>query len=238
MIRYAFYSDIGGRAVNEDTVKLREQDGALCAVLCDGLGGHGSGDKASQKAAGIITEGWTPFANPDSLIRLTQSAHREILAMQSQVCQMKTTAVVLSVSSRLICYAYIGDSRLYHFAEGSLKWQTTDHSASQIAVLLGQITPKEIRFHEDRSRILRALGQLDSPGAEGGIIEPRQGRNAFLLCSDGFWEYVDEDEMQTALGESSSPEEWLDRMRVYRAGRIPADCDNNSAAAVWLENDR
>lgn len=234
MPEYADYSDTGGRACNEDSVCVRtEGEGAVCAVLCDGLGGHGGGDRASGTAARIISEGWTPGATPDQLVRLCQEANAEILAMQTPECRMKTTAVVLSLSQGMVSYAYAGDSRLYQFAEGVLKWQTRDHSASQIAVLLGQIKPEDIRFHEDRSRIFRALGMEDSPGAEGGTLTAYPGRNAFLLCSDGFWEYVKELEMEEMLRASRSPAEWLDRMREILLGRVPADNDNNSAIAVW-----
>lgn len=236
MVTFASYSDQGGREYNEDTVRLRQTDGeSLCAVLADGLGGHGGGDLASQKAAQVIAGGWTRGATPDQLIRLTQEANAQILAMQTPLCRMKTTVVVLSVSAERTAYAYAGDSRLYHFADGKLRWQSRDHSASQIAVFLGQIRPEEIRFHADRSRIFRALGQEDSPGAEGGLLELRPGRNAFLLCSDGFWEYVLEAEMEQTLRDSATPEAWLNAMRRLLEGRVPPDNDNNSAITIWVE---
>ena len=176
MIRYASYSDRGGRAYNEDTVFVRQPDGeTLCAVLADGLGGHGGGDLASRKAAELIASGWVPGATPDQLIRLCQEANTQILAMQTPLCRMKTTVVVLSLSEERMAYAYAGDSRLYQFAGGRVCWQSRDHSASQIAVFLGQIRPEEIRFHEDRSRIYRALGQENSPGAEGGVLQRQPG---------------------------------------------------------------
>ena len=236
MIQYASYSNQGGRAYNEDTVLIRQADSSqLCAILADGLGGHGGGDQASQKAAQVISEGWHPGATPDQLIRLCQDANAQILAMQTPLCRMKTTVVVLSVSTERIAYAYAGDSRLYHFTEGKLRWQSRDHSASQIAVFLGQIRPEEVRFHEDRSRIFRALGQENSPGAEGGLLGQYPGRNAFLLCSDGFWEYVLEEEMEQTLRETATPEEWLNDMRRLLETRTPPDNDNNSAITIWVE---
>ena len=236
MIKYASYSDIGGRDVNEDTVMIREENNALCAVLADGLGGYGGGEKASAAAAEVICGGWRPDASPGELVELTKQAHSRILDMQDKDCSMKTTVVVLSCSDNGISYAYAGDSRLYHFADGGLKWQSFDHSASQIAVLLGDIEQKDIRFHEDRSRILRALGLEGSTDADSGTLTAEKGMNAFLLCSDGFWEYVYEDEMAEQLRASASPDDWLEKMRALRSGRAPAGCDNNSAVAVWLNN--
>lgn len=103
--------------------------------------------------------------------------------------------------------------------------------------MLGEITPDQIRFHEDRSRVLRALGQDGELKVD--IREERlsPGRHAFLLCSDGFWEYVLEQEMVDDLAAAASPEEWLDKMRARLIARAPEDNDNNTAAAVWAEEE-
>ncbi len=235
MILTASYSDIGGRPCNEDSVGIRTiGDDRACVLVADGLGGHGGGDRASQAAARTILEGWTGNSTPSSLTALIQAAHRAILAMQTPACKMKSTVAVLLLEQGRMDWAHVGDSRLYHFQDGALVYQTQDHSASQIAVALGQIRPEEIRFHEDRSRIFRALG------AEGGVTvdtgEKRlvPGRHAFLLCSDGFWEYVYEREMEQTLRTARDPQAWLDAMRALLKSRIGPDNDNNTAAAVWL----
>ena len=205
MIRYASYSDIGGRPCNEDTALIRAEGDCVCAILADGLGGYGGGDKASQKAAAMISEGWRPGADPEDLAALCDAAHKEVLAMQTPDCKMKTTIVVLSYTPGHVCYAYAGDSRLYSFSGTHLSWQSKDHSASQIAVMLGQITPEQIRFHADRNRILRALGQNGASETETGILTVAEGQKSFLLCSDGFWEYVLEKEMSMLLAMTSTP---------------------------------
>ncbi|MGM9619737.1 MAG: PP2C family protein-serine/threonine phosphatase [Oscillospiraceae bacterium] len=234
-MQYASYSAAGGRPCNEDTVLVRQLDGErLCAVLADGLGGHGGGEAASSAAARTILDGWQGGATPQSLCELVRKAHQQVLSMQTPRCQMKTTVVVLALEKGRFDWAYAGDSRLYHFAGGRLVWQTRDHSASQIAVLLGQITPEEIRFHEDRSHIYRALGQQGGGEADAGETALEPGSHAFLLCSDGFWEYVYESEMERELAAAASPQDWLDRMRALLNSRIPADNDNNTAAAVWV----
>ena len=54
----------------------------------------------------------------------------------------------------------------------------------------------------------------------------------FLLCSDGFWEYVLEPEMEQDLQAAADPQDWLDRMLVRLNRRIPAHNDNNTAATA------
>ena len=127
---------------------------------------------------------------------------------------------------------HIGDSRLYHFRDGKLLKQTTDHSVSQMAVFMGEITTHEIRFHEDRNKVLRALGSNSAKAEISEETELEEGRDAFLLCTDGFWEYVYEQEMEQALSQADSPKDWIRRMQKILQTRVPADNDNFTAAAV------
>ena len=236
MTSYSSYTDIGGRPCNEDSVRIKDLGSdRVCVILADGLGGHGGGDVASIIAVDTVSSGWNANTTPAELTDLALKVHRRVLELQTPACQMKSTLAVLSVDSGRMDYAYVGDSRIYHFYNGKLIFQTKDHSASQIAVMLGQITPDQIRFHEDRSRIFRAIGQDGelSIDADEEILEP--GKHAFLLCSDGFWEYVYENEMERELKAASSPEDWIAKMRKIHASRVPKDNDNNTAAAVWTE---
>jgi len=81
---------------------------------------------------------------------------------------------------------------------------------------------------------LRALGQKDALKVDCKETQLEKGRHAFLLCTDGFWEYVLENEMEEDLGKAANPDEWLSLMRKRLGERIPEDNDNNTAAAVWL----
>lgn len=236
MFQIASYTDIGGRTGNEDCVRyITAGPQNLCLVVADGLGGHGGGEQASAMTCRTICDGWKGQSSPAILTDLFQTAHRNVTALQTAQCAMKSTAVALTVTEDRIAWAHVGDSRLYHFCNGKLMFQTRDHSASQIAVMLGDITPDQIRFHEDRSRVLRALGQEGSLKVDAQEEPLTPGSHAFLLCTDGFWEYVLESEMETDLRQSSDPEAWLKRMQGRLKQRIPNDNDNNTAAAVWLE---
>lgn len=236
MLQSASYTDVGGRGWNEDSVwSCHQSPNGICMVVADGLGGHGGGDLASGMVCQTVDAGWNGGGSPAVLTDLLQKAHQNIRAMQTPRCSMKSTAVILSITDGRAVWAHVGDSRLYHFHNGKLVFQTRDHSASQIAVMLGDITPDQIRFHEDRSRVLRALGQEGSLNVEAREEQLAPGAHAFLLCSDGFWEYVLEPEMEAELCAAKDPEDWLRRMRTLLSARTPADNDNNTAAAVWLE---
>ena len=236
MLCTASYTDTGGRPANEDSTRqARLGEDQLCLVVADGLGGHGGGAQASAAAAETICREWGGDANSEALKRLVRMAHESVTAIQTPQCAMKSTVVALEIDGDRAAWAHVGDSRLYHFTDGKLVFQTRDHSASQIAVYMGEITVDQIRFHEDRNRVLRALGQDEMPMVEAREVELPPGKHAFLLCSDGFWEYVLEDEMASDLAASADPLDWLARMRSRLMARVPADNDNNTAAAAWVE---
>lgn len=238
MIQTAVYTDAGGREGNEDSVRIMERDGKVCAVVADGLGGYGGGEKASGLVTEEFDKNWNGVLSPEILTKLIQEAHRKIQEQQTPDCPMKSTVVTLAVEPGHIVWAHVGDSRLYHFYNGRLVFQTKDHSSSQIAVELGDITAEEIRFHEDRNKVFRALGQSGFLTVDARDLELADGRHAWLLCTDGFWEYVLEREMEEALQDSASPREWLAKMQACLRRRLEereqTENDNNTAAAVWM----
>ena len=236
MLRTASYTDIGGRPENEDSTRqARLGEDQLCLVVADGLGGHGGGAQASAATADTICRGWGGDANSEALKHLVQMGHEAVIAIQTAQCAMKSTVVALEIDGSRAAWAHVGDSRQYHFVNGKLVFQTKDHSASQIAVYMGEITVEQIRFHEDRNRVLRALGQDEMPVIEAKEEEMAPGKHAFLLCSDGFWEYVLEHEMAADLAAAADPLDWLVRMRSRLMARVPKDNDNNTAAAAWVD---
>ena len=236
MLQTASYTDIGGRPANEDSTRqVRLGEDQLCLVVADGLGGHGGGAQASAAAADTICREWGGDANADALRSLVLMGHEAVAAIQTPRCAMKSTVVALELEGKRAAWAHVGDSRLYHFQDGKLIFQTKDHSASQLAVFMGDITVDQIRFHEDRNRVLRALGQDDPPTVETKEALLAPGKHAFLLCSDGFWEYVLEKEKEEDLAAASDPLDWLCRMRKRLTERVPPDNDNNTAAAAWVE---
>lgn len=237
-IQTAYYTDRGGRDGNEDAVVILEKEEKVCAVVADGLGGYGGGERASALVTKEFSENWNGALSPEILTKLLQAAHKKIQSQQTAGCPMKSTAVALALEPGHIVWAHVGDSRLYHFYNGRLVFQTKDHSSSQIAVELGDITAEEIRFHEDRNKVFRALGQSGSVTVDARDLELADGEHAWLLCTDGFWEYVLESEMERALQSAGTPQEWIEKMRGFLQKRLAeksrAENDNNTAAAVWV----
>jgi len=235
-IETAHISHIGGREHNDDTVSVLCREGTYVYVG-DGLGGYAGGSQASQAASdallALARQGG--LLDREAMEHAAEAAHRSVLDLQEQTGgNMKTTLVFLTIEDGKAMWMNVGDSRLYYFRSGVIADQTVDHSVSQLAVMMGQITQREIRFHEDRNRVLRALGARDARPAVSKAADLAEG-DAFLLCTDGFWEYVYEEEMEQTLAKAEDPQQWLDGMLELLESRIPANTDNYTAAAVFCK---
>lgn len=233
------YTALGNRPENEDSIfTVQPTPEAAFAVVADGLGGHGGGKAASQIVVQML--GTCYSSNPalpqrEEIEQWLNAVNSEILSRRNGPNHMKSTVVCLAVEGERAVWAHIGDSRLYHFADGRLAHFTLDHSMCQLAVQLGEITRAQIPDHPDRSRLLKALGEETiSPELQKPVVL-QPGQHAFLLCTDGLWERLLEEEIGLDLQKSATPGEWLDSLRRRAEKRKWTDVDNNTAAAIFLE---
>lgn len=240
---HATLSHPGGRKLNEDAAKSLMLSGAQgCWVVADGLGGHGGGDVASITAADTIIEAYQkkPELSAEQLGQMLNLAHQAILQGQQgndRLSAMRSTVVVLMLQDEQAWWAHVGDSRLYYFADSLILQQTKDHSVPQVMVDAGDISRDDIRGHEDRNRLTRSLG--NNGKLRTSVLEQAVAVNpgdAFLLCTDGFWEFVTEADMQATLAKSANPTAWLTAMEHILLSRAPASHDNYTATAIFVED--
>lgn len=231
----SFYSALGKRENNEDAVSLVPVDCGILAVVADGLGGHCNGEVASHQAVETLNKQLNNTA-PDegTLIDAIQEASQIIHTKQIPGSPMHTTIAALWIYNDLAIAANVGDTRIYQFRNGKIIFQSLDHSVAQMAVLVGQISAKDIRSSKNRNRLIRVLGTAEEPKVDCVTLSVEPG-DRFLICSDGFWEPISEAQMQQMILESLSAEEWLGLMRqaVDSAGDPLQD---NHSAIVCIIN--
>ena len=233
-VDFSSYSDVGGRTNNEDAYLAKKISNGYLFIVADGLGGHDDGEMASNLAVKSIEEFMTNN-NCEDIVEAVGFAGNAVLDMQREYSsKMKTTIALAYVTESNTQIAHVGDSRVYAFKDGKLVHQTRDHSASQLAVSVGEIQPEDIRNHEDRNILLRALGAGEEVKVEVTKLQNIEF-DTLLLCSDGFWEYVLESEMENELSNSISAGMWLEKMRAILISRAPEKCDNNTAIAVMID---
>ncbi|THB68300.1 MAG: serine/threonine-protein phosphatase [Desulfovibrio sp.] len=239
--RTASLSEQGGRDVNQDHCGYRILDKGGCWVVADGLGGHRGGEVASQLAVNTILDRFEAAMGfeAEDLFSYVQAAQEALIAKQAEeprLTSMRTTLVVMVSDFSTARWAHMGDTRLYLLQGGSAQYRTKDHSVPQAMVDAGDIVEDDMRGHEDRNRLLRALGKEGD--LRPAILEKpytlHQG-DAFLLATDGFWEYVWEPEMEISYCKSANPDEWLMRMERRITQRAESDFDNYSALGVFVD---
>lgn len=228
----------GGRGVNEDYTAFLSQAGFSCFVLADGLGGHRGGAVASKTVVESILSSFqavpgASVAHLEEYLKQATGALDKVRSVRAGSSSFKTTLVVLLIGAAKTSWAHLGDSRLYYFKAGRLLHQTKDHSVPQRLADSGEISYEMIRFHEDRNRLTASFesANLNKTVYCEAQTPPAPG-DCYLLCSDGFWEYVDETLMQEALKQSKTPERWLGTMEAALLEKAEAGHDNYSALAI------
>lgn len=240
-LEIAVLSKAGGREPNEDAFGCWSDSGASFCLLSDGAGGHGGGDVASKLAvrAALARFQTSPECSGANVTCALRLAHEAIMTSQRSgdaLANMRATAVVLAVDTAhaSALWGHLGDTRLYCFRGQELLTRTKDHSVVQRMVDAGYLRDEDLRRAPDRSQLFAALGQDENffPTVADSPLALIDG-DAFLLCTDGFWEYIDEAAMAEALTGAASPEHWLARMEQQVIAHGGKDQDNYSAMAVW-----
>jgi serine/threonine protein phosphatase PrpC len=241
-VEFATLSGQGARSYNEDACGYWTSPQASCFIVSDGAGGHGGGEVASETAVRTLLSAfaWAPSLEPQhvaSLIQQTDVAIRYGQKLSDALSRMSATVTALFIDgrARLAQWSHLGDTRLYHIRRRVCRCMTKDHSVVQSFVDAGVIDASEVRHHARRNLLFAALGMGDGtvPEALPSSFPIEEG-DAFLICTDGFWEAVEEGEMVDCLMRSESAEEWLLLMEQRVLEYASDHQDNYSALAVWI----
>ena len=219
----ASYSNPGGHEINEDSFCC----GSDFFAVADGLGGHINGEEASRCAIEYLKKSAHGNYGEDTVKSLLEGANSEVYG---QANGAKTTIAILFAENGILRYANVGDSRVYIFRNDRLLAMTKDHSVCRAAVDMGTMEFDDIRQSEDRSRLLKVLGNDEKLNVPKGYppVQMQEG-DAFLICSDGFWDYVLESEMEADLLKSDSPRKWLNFMLKRHIAAAMNKGDNYTA---------
>ena len=208
-------SDVGqARDNNEDNFRVVEEEGLF--VVCDGMGGHASGEVASQmavdeiarffaetrKTLGMPVSG-TSHLSPEevALQEAIAVANERVFfhSLRNNECGgMGTTVVALLEAGDNIVLAHVGDSRIYRLRDGNFSQVTEDHSLLNHLIQTQGLSEDEIARFENKNVILRAVGLKDVVEVDTQVAHKFPG-DIYLLCSDGLSDMVDDREMGEIL---------------------------------------
>ena len=225
MIKASGLTDTGKtRNLNQDAIFISaEPIGPLpnLFIVADGMGGHKGGEIASKFAIAYFTDyvrTAEDISSEDTLDLLTVAAkyaNEEVLRqaeLDPELSGMGTTftacTIVLAEEYSKCNIIHIGDSRAYAITQGSVTQLTNDHSFVSEMMKAGQLSHSEAREHPKRNVLTRVLGPSLDMTADGYVYDIKQDR-VILLCSDGLYNMLSEDEIRDLANNSDKPAEAL-----------------------------
>jgi protein phosphatase len=212
-------------------------------LVADGMGGHRSGEMASSISARAVAKriaqatlmGMLDLEHHEASIPL-QDVIREALedanlAVVERVPGGGTTLTVALLLGEQVTFGHVGDSRAYVLANGQMKVLTRDHSLVERLRELGQLTREEAANHPQRNVLYRAIGQganlevdvFTHPAPSGGFL---------LVCSDGLWGVVSDEEIERIVRGASNVQAACDQL--VQAANAAGGPDNISAILVYF----
>jgi protein phosphatase len=251
----------GGRERNEDNYllcqgeHLRRLVGGLervervepappgvLAAVCDGMGGHDEGDRASELAIAALAELWRAGKPGDpmrALVRGVREAHAALYWKERErgPVRLGTTLTAAWLVGQRVAFIHVGDSRLYRWRAGEIERWTVDHTRNEFARRDGhKERPDWERLCQNFLYGSRGLGDNTSIRLDAGVdysMEEVAAGDRLLLCSDGLGGVVSDARMAEILGGAKDPADAV--AELLKEANICGSRDNVTAVSVWAD---
>lgn len=224
------------RNLNEDAIlTLTLPYGGLYAVA-DGMGGHRSGDYASQLALKELQQNYAKdkSINPHRLLQAIEAANQAVYQASRSPDKrgMGTTLTTILIEHNYAWIANIGDSRAYLFRDGQMTQVTRDHSWVAEQVRAGIITEEEALKHTMRNVLINAMGSSRDVKLDLYMQELQYG-DILLICTDGIHGMLMDSQIEQTLRTSQFPEDKVKNL-VHEANEA-GGIDNISAIVIEVQ---
>jgi protein phosphatase len=190
------------RSHNEDNLAILSEENLY--MVADGMGGHASGEVASEMAVETVADFFRETAKDEDVtwpykmekgrkyeenrlaagIKLANLRIYETAAQNAAQRGMGTTLVALAFNGNSAFLGHVGDSRIYRLRGDAMEQVTEDHSLLNDYIKMKDLTEQEIENFPHKNVIVRALGMKETVQVDVAHEEPEVG-DLYLLCSDG-----------------------------------------------------
>ena len=193
---------------HQGLVRANNQDNWLAQAplygVADGMGGHKGGETASRVALQVFQNAIGQKMPAANTIRMAvEAANRRVYDMSAHddsLSGMGTTMSMIWRDDDRLLIAHVGDSRIYRLRAGQFQQITDDHSFVAELVRNNIITPEMAKNHPQRNIITRAVG-VDPYVQVDVLEEDLLPGDIWLICSDGLYGMVEDEEIKTILSE-------------------------------------
>lgn len=231
----------------QDNVLCQELAGnkgqTFLLIVADGLGGYEEGDWASQVVTDKVSEqmqmyladetGQETLPAAAALKQVIEKVNFYLYdAAQRKEIRLGSTINCALILDDQVTVANVGDSRTYLYRQNQLRQITRDHSFAEELVQRGVLAPEERHDNKYINVLTRALGT--APKVNVDIYEQRLlPGDRLLLCSDGLWSMVRDEEMAVLLQAATSPDELASKL-IQAANEAGGKDHISVVLAMWL----
>jgi protein phosphatase len=232
------------REDNQDAVRIcdLEDDESITSVgylfgVADGMGGYAHGGIASSLALETFFETFYSAngASPIQKFRVgIQNANLNVYQTSQKMGagRMGTTLLVVNLVGHELYIGHVGDSRAYLVRNHKSKCITNDHTQVGDLVRMRLLSPDKIRTHSQRSVLNRCLGL--NLFVQPDIFKiPVQNGDVMILCTDGVWSVIEDEEFAHFTKKSNNPEDLCKQVVDLAMER---DSDDNLSILVLQFN--
>ena len=201
---------------NQDLFLVKEfADGSLLLAVADGLGGMVGGKRAAVMAKECL-DNFNPECHgvEAHIEELMQEANRRIMETvekEPDLEGMGTTMTAACVRNETVCWAHVGDSRLYVFRGDELRQITEDDTMAGFLFSEGELTKEEARIHPGNKLVFQCIGGSGEFEADTGNFKVQAG-DLLLFSTDGLHDEVPEEEIVSTLRSDKDLEKKLEAL--------------------------
>lgn len=210
-------------------------------LVADGMGGHLAGEVASKYTVEHIPD-YIKYSKEKDVNEILGDAIQKVntdiftlSAANAEYNGMGTTLVAATIQKQILYIANVGDSRAYHFQDGSLKQITRDHSWVEELVQRGEIERGGIFYQRNKNVITRVIGGIREQAQPEFFQCMLKNKDIILMCSDGLTNMVSDERIECVLKQDISIEEKVDIL--VRESNENGGLDNITVLLIQIESE-
>ena len=236
-----FFSEAGTKNKNNDYFGYIQLDNYAIWAVADGFDEEEGADVAARLAVESAIEYFMlhPGFNIEIINEIMSYANLKVREKQTETERyslMHTSFLIVISNYNALLYGNIGNTRFYHLRNGYVISQSSDDTVAQLLVEEEALNTGDLKYHRQRNDLLQAIGDY-------GEIKPNilktpitlQEKDVFCLTTIGFWENIDEKEMEVELSRYDEGKKWLVSLEKKVIATLRDNVENYTFAAVGIE---
>lgn len=233
-----FLSEAGTKAENNDYFGYVLLDNYAIWAVTDGFDEEEGAKVAARIAVESAIEYFMlrPRFNYDVIKEMMDYANLKVKEKQEETQKyslMHTSLLIIISNYNSILYGNIGNTRFYHIRGGYIISQSRDDTIAQLLVEEEALNISDMRFHRQRNDLLQAIGDFGKikPNIIKKPVELME-KDVFCLTTVGFWENIDEHDMENDLSRFEDKKQWLNSLEKRILASLRDNIENYTIAQV------